>query len=425
VLFWHNHFATEAIDTTPILMYHHLVMLRRNTLGNFKKFVKEVTFDPNMLRYLNGYLNRRQSPDENYSRELQELFTLGKGPDSKYTEDDVKAAAKVLTGWSVRNVETPAGSGKYAWNLTFTSNNHDTTAKKFSSFYGDKTITGRSDQAGADKEFDEMLDMILAQNEVAKYICRRLYTFFVYYEIDATVEANVITPLADIFRQNNYDVKPVLKALFSSEHFFDTANRGCLIKSPLDYVVGFARESNMEFPTATDYVQQYGAWNMLVGEGRFGATSQGQHLSNPPSVAGWPAYYQEPVFHEFWINTDSFPKRVRFAEQFLTNTGVGLGNNKALLFNTLTFTDRFGDNASDPNKLIEDVLTLLYRTKPSNKFKAYLKNILLSGQAQDYYWTDAWAAYKTNPTTTNLNTVRTRLQLFYKVILNQPDFHLS
>jgi uncharacterized protein (DUF1800 family) len=405
-------------------MYHHVAMLRRNALGNFKKFVKEVTFDPNMLRYLNGYLNKKQAPDENYSRELQELFTLGKGPDSKYTEDDVKAAAKVLTGWSLRNEALPNDATKFRYITTFSANNHDTSAKKFSTFYNGTSIAGRTDQAGAEKELDELLDMIFAQPEVAKFICRRIYTFFIYYEIDATTEANVITPLAEIFRDNNYEIKPVLKALFSSEHFFDVANKGCLIKSPLEYVVGVAREFNMDFPSATDFVQQYGGWNIVAGE-RYGAFGQGQHLSNPPSVAGWPAYYQAPAFHEFWINTDSFPRRVRFAEQFLTNNGVGLGNSKQLLINTLAFTDQFGSDVEDPNKLIDIVLEFLYRTKASTKFKTYLKGILLSGQSSDYYWSDAWTAYKNNPNTTNTNTVRTRLQQFYKAIVNQPDFHLS
>jgi uncharacterized protein (DUF1800 family) len=429
VLFWHNHFSTETIDTTPILGYWHLVLLRKHTMGNFKTFVKEVTFDPNMLRYLNGYINNKTAPDENYARELQELFTLGKGPESQYTEGDVKAAARVLTGWSVnKDIETPVGSGKYAWETTFLSARHDTGTKTFSTFYGGKSITGNATantDASGRKEVDELLDMIFSKDEVAKFLCRKLYTYFIYYEIDATTEANVITPLADLFRQSNYEIKPVLKALLTSEHFFDAANKGCLIKSPIDYSVGVAREFNMAFPAASDYVLQYSGWNNIVGERNNGASIQGQNIGNPPNVAGWPAYYQVPIFHEFWINTDSLPRRVSFVEKFLSNTGVSLGTNVKLEIDVLKFTDQFGTDASDPVKLIDSVLELLYRVPVSVKFKQYMKNILLSGQTSDYYWSDAWDAYKTNPTTMNTSTVKTRLQTFYKFLVDQPEFHLS
>lgn len=427
VLFWHNHFATENIDTASILGYDYVMLLRKYALGNFKDFTKEMTFNPQMLRYLNGYLNSKTAPDENYARELQELFTVGKGPDSLYTEGDVKAGARLLTGWRIRQVESPVGSGKWVYETYFSPSAHDTGLKQFSSFYNNKTITGKTSNTEADAraEFDEMLNMIFSNPETAKYLCRKLYNFFIYYDIDADIETNVITPLADIFRQANYDIKPVLKALLMSEHFFDAANKGCLIKSPVDYVVSIAREFNMEIPKADTLNEQYAAWNVFGGERNNGASIQGQNLGNPPSVSGWAAYYQFPVFHEFWINTDSFPKRVSFVDKFLTNTGIGLGNGKKLYIDVLKFTDQFGADAGDPNKLIAAVLELLYRVPVSEKFKAYAKNILLSGQTSDYYWTDAWNAYKTNPNTTNTTTVNTRLQTFYKLIVDQPEFHLS
>ena len=426
VLFWHNHFATENIETSPKLSYFYVKMLRKNALGNFKTFVKDVTFDSQMMRYLNGYLNSKAAPDENYGRELQELFTIGKGADSQYTEGDVKAAAKLLTGWRIRHVQSPANSGNWIYETYLNAAQHDIGVKTFSVFYGGKTITGKATNTEADAlaEFDEMLTMLLATNEAAKFICRKLYTFFIYYEIDADVEANVITPLATIFRQANYDIKPVLKALLTSEHFFDAANKGCMIKSPIDYVVGIAREFNIDIPTAANYTEQYIAWDAFAGERQKGASTQGQHLGNPPSVAGWPAYYQFPVFHEFWINTDSFPKRVSFADKFLTNNGIGLGNSKKLVIDVLKFTDQFGNDAGEPNKLIDRVLEILYRVPVSTTLKNYAKNILLSGQTSDYYWTDAWDAYKTNPTTTNIATVNTRLQTFYKLFVDLPEFHL-
>ena len=431
MLFWHNHFATETLETTPLMGYWYMELLRKHALGDFKTLVKDMTYDVNMLRYLNGYVNNKTAPDENYARELQELFTLGKGEDSQYTEADVKAAARILTGWRIRQVESPVGSGVWKWESYFSSGNHDTGVKVFSSFFGGKTITGTATgsaavlEAAARKEIDDMIEMIFTKDEVAKFICRKLYTYFVYYDIDATTESNVITPLADLFRQSNYDIKPVLKALLTSEHLFDKANIGCLIKSPIDYSVGVAREFNMVLPAETDYVLQYSAMNNIVGERNNGAAVQGQNIGNPPNVAGWPAYYQVPVFHEFWINTDSLPRRVNFVEKFLTNTGIALATNVKMEIDVLKFTDQYGLDAGDPTKLIDSVLQSLYRVPVSGKFKLYLKNILLSGQASDYYWTDAWDAYKTNPTAMNTTTVKTRLQSFYKFLVDQPEFHLA
>jgi uncharacterized protein (DUF1800 family) len=440
ILFWHNHFATEIVDTTPKTAYWLQEIFRKNALGNLKAFVREVTFDPNMLQYLNGRANIKTAPDENYARELQELFTLGKGPNSRYTEDDVKAAARVLTGWTfVNNIETPAGSGKYIAETRFNTNanGHDTGSKQFSSFYGNRVITGSptaNTQANALREFNEMLDMIFATQEVALFISRKLYRFFVYYGIDATIEAEVIAPMAQLIRANNYNIAPALKALLSSDHFFEVAQKACFIKSPIDYSVGFVREFDIEFPAlvtpATDTQIAYSALGKLYqanGGINYGIAAQGQNLGDPPNVAGWPAYYQEPSFHETWINTDTFPKRLRFIEQFLATTGVALGGGKKLWIDTVKFTDGFGqDIASDPNLLIDNALQTLYRVPPTAAMRAFLKNILLSGQASDHYWTDAWVAYKAAPTNVAaLNIVTSRLQAFYKFLIRNPEYQLS
>ncbi len=135
-LFWHNHFATESvtIDDAQQLYKHHS-LLRSNALGNFKTLVRAITIDPGMLHYLNGYLNTNTAPDENYGRELQELFTIGKENTPNYTEDDVKAAARVLTGWRI----------DFTTNTShFDPTKHDISNKQFSSFYNNTVITGRS-----------------------------------------------------------------------------------------------------------------------------------------------------------------------------------------------------------------------------------------------------------------------------------------
>jgi uncharacterized protein (DUF1800 family) len=433
-LFWHNHFATEVTGITALMAYNHYKMLRRNALGNFKTFVKDVTLDPLMLYYLNGRLNGKAAPDENYGRELQELFCIGKSQVTPwYTEDDVKASAKVLTGFRVR-VQTLTGTSPNRtvvapMSYYFDSTQHDTTNKTFSAFYGNRVITGQTGANGA-LELDSMLDMIFANREVAAHICRKLYRWFVYYEIDAATELNVIQPLADLFRLNNYDIRPVLNALFKSEHFFDSANFGCVIKSPVDYVIGMAREFNIAFPLATDLATQYNAWAMLAGlSGNvnvIGLAKLEQDLGDPPNVSGWTAYYQVPQFHEQWINTDTYPKRVKLVDYMLTAAGYSLGSGKKIAIDPVKFTALFGTRAADPNFLIADALQLLYRVPQIQRLKDYLKSILLSNQVSDHYWTDAWNAYLAAPTNAMaLSTVTTRLTAFYKYIVDQPDYHLS
>jgi uncharacterized protein (DUF1800 family) len=410
VLFWHNHFATES-DTIQVehYFYKNNVLCRQHALGNFKTFVKDMTIDPGMLRYLNGYLNTKTAPDENYARELQELFTMGKGKDSKYTEDDVKAAAKVLTGWRVNNLN---------FSSYFDSTKHDTGNKQFSSFYNNTVISGKSGATGAN-ETDELITMLFQQNEVAKFICRKLYRWFVYYDIDATVETNVIEPLATIFRNNNFEIKPVLAALLKSQHFYDSLSMSCDIKSPLDFTVGFCRQFQIAFPPTSDYVNLYNHWAYLQSA----AAIMQQDSGDPPNVAGWPAYYQEPQYFEIWINSDTLPKRMALATQLLTS-GYSKGSFK-LIVDVLAFTAKI-PNASDPNKLIDNLLLLLLPMSADSTVKPILKSTLLNGQSSDYYWTDAWNAYVANNNDTiNKNYCTNQLKLALSYILNLAEYQLN
>jgi len=173
-LMWHNHFVVELdVVGNAIFGYQNNTILRRNALGNFKQFVKEITIDTGMLKYLNNYLNINTAPDENYARELQELFTVGKGADNAtapYSEEDVKQAAKVLTGWGI-----DTGNSIYV----FRANRHDSTNKQFSSFYNNTVITGRTNEDGA-LELDDLSTMIFSTEDASLHICRKLYRWFAY-----------------------------------------------------------------------------------------------------------------------------------------------------------------------------------------------------------------------------------------------------
>ena len=414
-LFWHNHFATQTNDIgRAIWCYQNNAALRKNALGNFKSFVKEITTDTGMLRYLNGYLNTAAAPDENYGRELQELFTVGKGANNAtppYAEADVKAVAKVLTGWQVNGTNNTS---------YFTASRHDTTSKQFSSFYNNTIITGRSGATAGDMELNDLLNMIFATNDVAMHICRKLYRWFVYYDIDAATEANVITPLAQIFRTNNYDIKPVLSVLFKSEHFFDVLNQGCVIKSPVDFIVGLCREFAVQFPVATDYTGNYSSWQSLNSL----SISLQQNIGDPPNVAGWQPYYQQPQFHEIWINSDTFPKRNQFTDQMLLNGYTRGGKN--IKIDIILFAKSLS-NPGDPNALVSDAITYLLRLPLQQSSKDQLKkDILLTGQINDYYWTNAWTAYIANPNdTTNANIVKTRLVNLFQYLMKLAEYQLA
>jgi uncharacterized protein (DUF1800 family) len=420
VLFWHNHIPTEIGNsvTEAVYIYRYNALLRQYAVGNFKDLIRQMTIEPAMLLYLNGRNNRNTGPDENYARELQELFCVGKDLSPHYTEADVQAAAKVLTGWQLTtNKPDPANASNYIndFSSMFTLSRHDITNKVFSSFYNGTTITGQNNANGGMTELNALLDMIFAHPEVARFIVRKLYRFFVYYKIDATVEANVIVPLADTFRTNNYDIKPVLRELLNSQHFFDTANStACLIKNPADYCIGMARAFGLNTAGAsiqTTYANQ-GAFDNEMN-------NQQMRLGNPPNVAGWGAYYQIPNFHKLWINAETLRRRKEFNDRLIFN---GLNGQR---INVLAFTQSM-TTPSDPNLLIDEVVELLHISAMDAAIKAQLKSILLSGQAADFYWTNAWTDYISAPTnTTFLNIVQGRLRTFYQALTNMAEFHIG
>lgn len=413
VLFWHNHMPIEAADMPDARMsYYYNKTLRDNALGNFKTLIRAITLEPAMLEYLNGRYNTKTAPDENYARELQELFTLGKGPDSQYTEDDVKAAAKVLTGWGI----SLSGSQPSA---TFTLSRHDTGNKQFSSFFGNQVITGRNDANAGTTELDDLLTMIFNQQEVARFICRKLYRYFVYYDITPEVETNIIQPLADYFRTQNYEIKPVIARLLKSEHFFDSLNMACIIKDPAAHLAGFCRQWEMVFPT--DAEQLYTVYN--YGRG-FGQVIM-QDLGDPPNVAGWPAWYQEPQFLRSWITSDSLPKRNQFTDLLVftgfKRTGI------TFIVDPFIVTRQFS-NPGSADSLIADALEFLLPMEVSKSVKDNLKGILLPGGIPEYNWQDEWT-WANDPGhanyATSLASATLKLRTMYKSIMNLAEYQLS
>jgi len=419
VLFWHSHFVTEVPDVgDPRFSYRYVDLIRRNALGNFRSLARDMTFEGAMLIYLNGNTNTRTNPNENYARELQELFTIGKGPEvapgdyTNYTEVDVRAAARVLTGW---RTQTNADGTVGAVTWRFDPTRHDPTDKQFSHRYQDRVVTGRSGDAGA-QELDDLIAMIFDQHETARYLCRKLYRWFVYYLIDDQVERTVIAPMADLLRASHYEVKPVLRLLLRSAHFFDPENMGCMIKSPLDLTVGMVREFDMAIPAA-DLVQEYTFLLYLVTQ----ASAMQQYLGQPPDVAGWSAYYQSPQYYELWINSDTLPRRTRLSNTF-ARTGYASGG-ATLIIDPLAFTVGL-TMPEEPNRLIDELCEYLYALPLTAGQKAFLKNTLIPG-LPDYEWTVEWMDYVNEPANPlKAAPVKTKLQTLLSTMMQMPEYQL-
>ncbi len=410
ILFWHNHIPVQFGEVFYAAWnFRYVDTLRQNALGNFRDLIKAMTLDPAMLHFLNGQFNSAGAPDENYARELQELFCIGKGPDSHYTEEDVREAARILTGWRVNYLTNE---------IFFQPLEHDSGDKQFSSFYDNLLIQGKTGSQGAE-ELDELLDMILANDECALFLCRKIYRFFVYHEIDELTEEMVIGPLAQVMRDNNYELRPVLAVLFKSQHFFDMLQYGAQIKGPMDHLIGMYREFHTPIPDRTMLIDRY-QHNATV---HYVGALFLQNLGDPPNVSGWPAYHQAPVFDKSWISTDTLPRRAQFSDWLLW---AGISTENFLSQLDILGTVAQLPNPADPNALVDDILKWMYSIDLPLQFRLQLKAILLSGQISDYYWTDAWVAYVNDPTNEmKRETVRNRLLPFFYTILHQEEYQLS
>lgn len=409
VFFWHNHFATQTLIVQDSrFSYTNYMLLHANALGNFKSLARAVTTDPAMLLYLNGYVNTKNSPDENYGRELQELFTLGKNNNPNYNEDDVKSAARVLTGWHLNSS---------IFTSYFVPQWHDLSDKHFSSFFGNRVITGRVGMDGA-AETDELIDMIFEKSEAAHFLCTKLYRFFVYYNITDEIDTHIIRPLADLLIANNYEVKPVLAKLLKSEHFFDVNNVACYIKTPLDFYVGCMRTFEVNQPATGIIHDTYDCWRLIYAF----ASENGLDLGDPPTVAGWPAFHQSPAFYQCWINTSTLPGRMQFTDSLLQG-GVETDAEIPVAADVLKFAKGCPD-AADAQSLVNWMLDLLLAVEVPDAQKNALVSILLSGQANPVYWSAAWNAYIAVPDETNTAVVETRLKQLLVTLLRLPEFQL-
>ncbi len=417
VLFYNN-LLVSSIQNSGISKnsFHYIDTLFKMALGNFKELIYQVTIDPSMLIYLNGNQNNKYAPDENYARELQELFTVGKGPNSKFTEKDVAEMARLLTGWQFDYEKTKNTEGRAVVKNNFSV--HDTGDKQFSEFYGNRKITGSTNPDRAEGELREAIDMLCATDEMSKYICRRIYSFFVNPNIDASTEELIINPLAKIFKDSKFEVLPVLKTLLSSEHFFDSLYYKSMIKSPLDFACGILKEFELPlldnqykpYPVGNDGI--YYDFKRLNGI-QNNITSMGMNIGDPPSVSGWPAYYQTPAFDLFWINSETIIKRAQFSDAIF-NWGQGVYYNSAtktygqVRANLPSYLKQF-KNPGDLAGLVDQLVDRHIGMPITPENRQLIINQIMQGNPNLDYWTSTWNAYASNPSAENSSMVQNRV----------------
>ncbi len=364
VWFWANHFVTEYTTVSyPQLIYLQNKLFREYAFGNIIELTKKITIDPAMLIYLNGNQSTKTAPNENYARELMELFTLGIG---NYTEDDIKQAAKALTGWQI-NYTTLTSS--------LTSSRYDS---------GSKTIFGKTGTYDA----NGVVDLIFTEKTIpaSEHFCRRLYKEFVYYNPNE----DYVKQLAAVMRTSSYNLKPVLSVLLKSQYFHSTEIRGAKIKSSVEFLMNMVRQ----FGIATD--------TNFLNYIRTTSASLEQDILNPPDVRGWEGQRK-------WINTLSYPSRNKYSDAIVNGT-IKISN-KIYKVDSLAFAKTF-PSSENAVQFIEDVTKVLIAFPLSQARKDFLLTTMLDGTI-----VQNWS--------TNSQGVSTRLDKMLKALMRLPEYQLS
>lgn len=383
--FWSNHFVTQ-LETynCPQFLFYYINCLQRNALGNFKTFTSEIGLTSAMLYYLDGVRNRGNNPNENYARELYELFTLGEG--NNYTEEDIIETAKAISGYTERGEEG-------CTQVTFNPEDFNTE---------NKTIFGQTGNWG----YDDVIDILFNEraDEIGWFICKKLYEFFVHP--DSTDDSGGIAPqiidgLAQTFVSSGFEIAPVLRQLFKSQHFFDETAIGVIIKSPADLYFNFLKETGFSYDDGT-------VINMIDS-----CALIGQEFFQPPEVEGWQRDRQ-------WINTNSMIGRWLTMEMYLEHFYQNDPNQFRELGLALSGDDgMYSNNPDVVAKPIIDKFTPKGLLTDADYEKAYIA--FRSDVDENYYeggTTPSWTllAWETGPS---------QVFLLLRHLSREPEFQLK
>jgi uncharacterized protein (DUF1800 family) len=333
-LFWHGHFATsnQKVESLP-LMCRQNQLLRRHSLGTFRELVGELVGDPAMLLWLDGATSKREKPNENFARELWELFTLGPG---HYTESDIREAARAFTGWKRSH-----GLGEYQSPLFELDDSYADD--------GMKTILGRTGNWRA----DDVVRITLDQPAATEFLCRKLYRYFVSEAEEP--DAQLIALLAEQLRSNDYAVRPTLETILRSQHFYSPRVRRQRVSGPVEFSVGLLRA--LGAPRADVRLLAVAA----------ACAEQGQDVFYPPSVKGW-------VGGRRWLNSATLVARENWANDVIW------GN--ADLRMPPYDPGGWGD-ASHAKRPVEELIAVLLQDAVEPRARALIEDAVVRGKPDD------------------------------------------
>jgi uncharacterized protein (DUF1800 family) len=470
VLFLHTHFTCIAnkVQNSRALYFQNQLfrqfVLDANTGDsevNLKNLTVKLSVDNAMLRLLDGNLNSKGNPNENYARELLELYSIGRGlagtvpenlPDRDYfvyTEDDVVAAAEVLSGWqddltfsnTDPDTNLPRGIVKGSPN---DATAHKNTVKVFSSRFGNQSVTPNAallngsdpTEASALDEIRQLIEIIYSSPLTARNICWKIYRFFVYsphnkYEAGnavANIDSAVISEMVSVFT-DGYQIQPVIENLLTSQHFYDATNPtviddkfGGIIKSPLDLILGTFRSFNVQFPDMLTQTEEfYEATTSVI----YKMQSLGMKFYEPFDVAGYEAYHQFPIYQRIWITPGALAIRYEFIRSLFRSVSPGMFYIDALQY----VQDNFAGVAPNAKDLVLALALYHLPVTDNLSFDAaatdspltYRRlNYFLDRFLQDFdetYWTTRWNE--------NAGDLREQLEFLLNALLQSPEYQLA
>jgi uncharacterized protein (DUF1800 family) len=375
VMFWQNHFG---VNIDPIYESHisleYQAMIRFHAVGNFKALIREATLNPAMLIFLNGDGSKPENPNKNYARELYERFTLGL---NEKTEQQIKDDAILLSGW-----EVVKGTG----GVIYTGNGEAPAMWVIDKLFEERAFT------------------------ISHFICEKLVRYFIGEPNELFVSV-----LASNFIACEWDLKPIINQILVTKEF---ENRPTQIKSPIDLLASVKRDFDIKLPE--DPVILY----KMMGQLRKKCAEMGMDLGEPPSVKGWDAYTQAPGYDTLWYQSDTAVLRAKFLESLFDPWTFQLDPPHAFWIDVLEFTKLFVF-PSDPDLLVREVYHRLFDKHVEPEMYVILKNILLSDQSEDRYWTNAWVRYMNDPSERNTAVVKERLTALYKYMILLPEYQLQ
>ncbi|MFA7325475.1 MAG: DUF1800 domain-containing protein [Candidatus Kapaibacterium sp.] len=385
--FWHTHWCIEfTYDTEgyipPPIIYRSNQSIRKHRLGNFKKFVEEMTLDGAYLLYQSLNLSSGKNPNENYAREMMELFTMGIG---NYSEGDIREAAKVLTGWRVSAHRQDPKPFEF-FDTYFSAKDHDLGSKQIMG----ETIPARAEEDNTMEKVREgevkgLIDILFRRRPeaIARFICTKIYSHFVYSN-PSQYDQLFINELATEFIANDFELLPVFRKLFKSKHFYEKALEGVQIKQPVELI------TNLEKLLKVNYANSSAALDDLE-----------QHLYDPPNVSGWTGYRS-------WISTKTYPRRVNHLKNLI-------GNKTNIAW--MDFLSEFPSPSNFDIVFKELIEFTLPKTVTPERIIVLKNRIESISKVNTNNWTQAYNS--------GSEDIGIFLNTFFQELIRVPDIHLS